>query len=181
MTTGISPVNATQSGGINSRDWTIALAWTNPNQPSGGGTTVDLIVNVTNTAYDLTITVAGQGITVSNNLGSGDSYSWSQLNQGDTRQIEFTLTTPSQAPVGDRYNVTVLAQSYSTPAGPFGVRSPFDSPNKASTSFLLSVTPVQVTNQLQNNSVNWGGLAAASIGGISLVLAGLYLWSRRSW
>lgn len=132
--------------------------------------------------YDLQITVTGQDLSISNNLGSGNSYTWGLLNEGDARQIQFLVTTPSEAPVGNRYNVTVQTQSYSTPAGLFGARLPFDSPSdKASTSFLLYVTPVQVIEQQAGGAIDWGPIAAVAVGVSILVVVLLYIWSRNSW
>lgn len=179
----ISSPSATHAAGssINAKDWTISTSWSNPDQPSGSATTVTLNVYVSLTAYNLQVTVSGRDLTINNNLGSGNSYSWDQLNEGDTRQIQFVVTTPSQAPVGNRYNVTVQAQSYSTPPGTFGLRSPFDSPaDKGSTSFLLQVTPFQVITP-QGGSIDWGSISLVAVGVIILAVALLYLWSRSSW
>jgi len=166
---------------INAKDWTISTSWSNPDQPSGSATTVTLNVYVSQTVYNLQVTVSGQDLTINSNLGSGNSYSWDQLNEGDTRQIQFVVTTPSQAPVGNRYNVTVQAQSYSTPPGTFGLRSPFDSPaDKGSTSFLLQVTPFQVITP-QGGSIDWGSISLVAVAAIIFAVAALYLWSRSSW
>jgi len=171
-----------QATNVSSQDWSISIAWTYPDQPSGSATTITAVVNVFQTVYNLQITVNGQDLKIGNNLGSGNSYSWNQLNQGDTRQILFVVTTPSQAPVGNKYNVTVKAQSYSTPAGAFGLRSPFDAPNdKASTSFLLQVTPVQALSQTARSSIDWGSISAVAVAAVILVVLLLYVWSRSSW
>ncbi|MDE1853237.1 MAG: hypothetical protein KGI38_05770 [Thaumarchaeota archaeon] len=175
----MAPSAASMAGStITTKDWSVSLSWTNPNQPPGSATTISMNIAVTQTVYNLQIMVSGQDLSISSGSGSGNSYSWDQLNQGDTRQIQFVVTTPSAAPVGNKYNVTVAAQSYATPAGLFGARAPWDSPNdKASTSFLLQVTPLPVLPQ--SPGIDWGSVAVGGLIIIVVAIGLLYLWSRQ--
>lgn len=180
--TSASPVIAAdQSSTLSTKGWTISISWTNPNQPSGGATTISMTVNVFETVYNLQISVTGQDLTINSNQGSGNTYSWDQLNQGDSRQVQFIVSTPTQAPVGNKYNVTVAAQSYATPAGAFGLRQPFDSPNnKDSTSFILQVVPVVVIPvQGSSGGIDWGTIGVIGFVVIVLAVLLLYLWSRQ--
>jgi hypothetical protein len=125
------------------------------------------------------------GLSVTNNLGSGNSYEWSQLNQGETQQIQFTVTTPSSAAVGDKYNVTVGAQSYNSAPGPFGARSPLDHPEDHDhKSFILSVVPVPPPTTTNVGTFSSGGLdlgTAAIIILAVIVLAAIGIWAWSSY
>ena len=80
---------------------------------------------------------------ISNSQSSGSSCSWGQLNAEDVRQVDFTIKVPSDAHIGNQYNITIAVSSYGTPAGPFGIRSPLDYPDATSSkSFVIQVAPV---------------------------------------
>lgn len=175
-----SPAHA-QGRTLTTTGWDMTVSWAGTDQPAGSSTTVTVLIHVLQTVYNLQVSVTGQGLSVGSDQGSGSSYSWDQLKQGDIRQIQFVVTTPSNAQVGNQYNATVGAQSYATPAGPFGWRAPWDAPNSVdSASFLLYITPIPALGQ-QGGSFNWGLLAVA--GGVGLVIAvGVaYALSRNTW
>lgn len=173
-----SPVHA-QSQSLTIKGWTMTVSWTGTDQPAGSATTVTILIHVLQTVYNLQVSVTGQGLSVSNDQGSGGSYGWDQLNQGDVRQIQFVVSTPSQAQVGNQYNATVGAQSYSTPAGPFGWRAPWDSPSSsAATSFLLHVVPVPTLGEQGGGGPDWGLLAVAAAVGFVLVVVVVAALSR---
>ena len=175
-----SPVSA-QGTALATKGWTMAVSWTGTDQPAGSSTTVTVLIHVLQTIYNLQVSVTGQGLSVSNDQGSGSAYSWDQLKQGDIRQIQFVVTTPSNAEAGNQYNATVGAQSYATPAGPFGWRAPWDAPNNVdSASFLLGITPVPTLGQ-QGVGFDWGLLAVASGAGLVIAVAVAYALSRNPW
>ncbi len=170
-----------QTNTLSSPDWTITATPGTLSQVSGGATTITVVVDTLNTVYNLGVTVTAQDLTITNDQSSGNSFSWSQLNQGDSRQVVFTLTIPTSAVVGNQYNLTVEAQSYSTSPGPFGVRSPLDHPSATSqTSFLLQVVPVPALPTSGGGGASSTPLVVAAVVGV-LVVAVFYMSRRGSY
>jgi hypothetical protein len=143
----LSSAYAAPQQNLTAGSWNVTLFPPSAVNP-GTSATLSLSVEIRADAYNLKISVASSGLSVTNSLGGGNIAGWDNLHDRDVREVDFYLSAPSSAPIGQVYSVQVGIESYTTPTGPFGLRSPLEGPEaNAHSSFSLQVVPFLIVPQ----------------------------------
>jgi hypothetical protein len=182
LSTTALPVYAQQQT-ITSPYWTVDVSYGSLNVTAGQRFPITMTVHIVHTVYDMQISAFGNNLKFDNNQGGGSTISLGQISGGNVRQdVELYVTVPPNAPTGNVYNVTIQAQSYNSPAGPFGLRSPLDGPTVQGMSMLLRVVPTPPV--VVGGGGGGGGIPEYSFGLLAtsvftILLVGAYLVARR--